>query len=97
MLHVCPPCPDYKTPISGDCFDLIVQDVGICGVKCCILLTCFVYKAKYDLEILLFFVALNSFLTFFVFLVKISRLYSFIENKFSKFTKLKMSHPKGSL
>ena len=32
------PCPDYKTPISGDCFDLTVQDVGICGIKCCILL-----------------------------------------------------------
>ena len=48
-----PPCPDYKTPISGDCFDLTVQDVGIllCGVNCCILLTCFVYMAIYDLEI----------------------------------------------
>ena len=46
-----PPCPDYKTPISGDCFDITVQDVGIRGVKCCILLTCFVYMAIYDLEI----------------------------------------------
>ena len=46
-----PPCPDYKTPISGDSFYLTVQDVGICGVKCCILLTCFVYMAIYDLEI----------------------------------------------
>ena len=46
-----PPCPDYKTPISGDCFDLTVQDIGICGVKCCILLTCFVYMAIYDMEI----------------------------------------------
>ena len=36
-----PPCPDYKTPISGDCFDLRVQDVGIC----------LVYLAIYDLEI----------------------------------------------
>ena len=45
------PCLDYKTPISGDCFDLIVQDVGIYGVKCCILLTCFVYMAVYALEI----------------------------------------------
>ena len=44
-------CPDYKTPISGDCFDLTIQDVGICGVKCCVLLTCFVYMAIYDLEI----------------------------------------------
>ena len=49
-----PSCPDYKTPISGDCFDLTVQDVGICGIKCCILLTCFVYMAIYDLEIYLF-------------------------------------------
>ena len=46
-----PSCPDYKTPISGDCCDLAVQDVGKCGVKCCILLTCFVYMAIYDLEI----------------------------------------------
>ena len=46
-----PLCPDYKTPISGDCFDLNVQDVGICGVKCCISLTCFVDMAIYDLEI----------------------------------------------
>ena len=46
-----PPCPDYKTPVSGDHFDLTVQDVGICGEKCCILLTCFVYMAVYDLEI----------------------------------------------
>ena len=45
------PCPDYKTPISGDCSDLTVQGVGKCGVKCCILLTCFVYRAIYDLEI----------------------------------------------
>ena len=37
-----PPCPDSKTPICGDCFDLTVQDVGIFGVKCCTLLTCFV-------------------------------------------------------
>ena len=48
-----PPCPDYKTTISGDCFDLTVQDVVICGEKCCtcILLTCFVYMAVYDLDI----------------------------------------------
>ena len=50
-------CPDYKTSISGDCFDLAVQDVGICGEKCCILLTCFVYMAIYDL----FFGALKLF------------------------------------
>ena len=31
--------PDYKTPISGDCSDLTVQDVGICAVKRGILLT----------------------------------------------------------
>ena len=43
--------PDYKTPISGDCSDLTVQDVGICVVKCGILLTLFVYMAIYDLEI----------------------------------------------
>ena len=46
-----PPFPDYKTPISSDCFDLTAQDVGICGVKCCILRTCLVYMAIYDLEI----------------------------------------------
>ena len=51
VLQVYLPCPDYKTPISGDWFDLAVQDVGICGVKCCILLTCVVYMAIYDLEI----------------------------------------------
>ena len=33
------PCPYYKTAISG-CFDLTAQDVGICGVTCCILVTC---------------------------------------------------------
>ena len=43
-----PLCPDYKTPISSDCFDLVVQNVGICGVKFSILLTCFVYMAIYD-------------------------------------------------
>ena len=51
VMQVYPPCPDYKTPISGDCFDLTVQDVGICGEKCCILLTCFVYMVVYYLEI----------------------------------------------
>ena len=51
VLQVYPPCPDYKTPISGVSFNLTVQDVGICGVKCCILLTCLVYMAIYDLEI----------------------------------------------
>ena len=59
------PCPDYKTPISGECSDLIVWYVGICDVKSWILLTCFVYMAIYDLEIQLF----HSFsvLTFFFF------------------------------
>ena len=45
------PCPDYKTPISGDCFHFTVWYVAICHVKCWILLTCFVYMAIYDLEI----------------------------------------------
>ena len=54
VLQVYPPCLDYKTLISGDCFDITVQDVGICGVKCCILLTCFADMAIYDLEIQLF-------------------------------------------
>ena len=44
-----------------------------------------------------FFGALKLFFDFFVFLVKIGRLYSFIEIKFSKLTALKMSHPKESL
>ena len=43
-----PSCPDFKTPISGDCFDLTVQDVGICGVNCCILVTYFVHMAIYE-------------------------------------------------
>ena len=51
VAGIAPPCPDYKTPISGNCLDLPVQDVGICGIMCCILLTCFVYMAIYDLEI----------------------------------------------
>ena len=51
VLQVYPRCPDYKTLISGDFFDLTVKDVGICGVKCCVLLTCFVYMAIYDLEV----------------------------------------------
>ena len=29
VLQVYPPCPDYKTPISGNFFDLNVHDVGI--------------------------------------------------------------------
>ena len=33
VLQVCPPCPDYETPISGDCFDLTVRYVGICDLK----------------------------------------------------------------
>ena len=60
-------CPDYETPISGDCCDLTVWYVGICDVKCWILLTCFVYMAIYDLEIQLFHsfsVLENSFWTF---------------------------------
>ena len=36
VLQVYPLMSDYKTPIRGDCFDLNVQDVGICGVKSCI-------------------------------------------------------------
>ena len=28
VLQVYPPCPDYKTPISGDCFDLTAQNVN---------------------------------------------------------------------
>ena len=34
-----PSCPEYKKPISSDCFDLAVQDVGIRVVKCCTQLT----------------------------------------------------------
>ena len=45
----------------------------------------------------LFFGALKLFFDFFVLLVRISRLHSFILNKFSKLTKLKMSHPKEQL
>ena len=37
----------------GVCFDPNICDVGICGMKCCILFTCFVYLAIYDLEIYL--------------------------------------------
>ena len=70
-------CPDYKTPISGDCSDLTVCYVGICHVKYGILLTCFVYMAIYDLEIQLDYITLfqyfKLFFDFFVFLVKISR------------------------
>ena len=61
------PCPDYKTPISGNCSDLTVWYVRICDVKCRILLTCFVYMAIYDLEIQLFHsfsVLKNCFLIF---------------------------------
>ena len=50
-----------------------------------------------NLTISLFFGAFKLFFDFFVFLVQISRLYSFIKVKFSKLTTLKMSHPKGSL
>ena len=60
-------CPDYKTPISGNFSDLTVLYVGICDVKCWILLTCFVYMAIYDLEIQLFHsfsVLWNCFLIF---------------------------------
>ena len=74
-------CPDYKTPISGDCSDLTVCYVAICHVKYGILLTCFVYMAIYDLEIQLDYITIfryfKLFFDFFVFLVKISRLYSF--------------------
>ena len=44
-----------------------------------------------------FFGALKLFFDFFVFLVKISWLYSFTKIKISKLTELKMSHPTGSL
>ena len=50
-----------------------------------------------NLTISLFFGALKCFFDFFVFLGKIGRLYSFIQVKFSKLTKLKMFHPKGFL
>ena len=49
-----------------------------------------------NITISLFFGALIIFFYFFVFLVKISRLYSF-KVKISKLTKLKMSHPKKQL
>ena len=50
-----------------------------------------------NITISLFLGALKLFLDVYVFLVKISRLHSFIEINFSKLTKLKMSHPTGSL
>ena len=50
-----------------------------------------------NITISLFFGALKLFFDFFVFLVQMSRLYSFIQVKFSKLTTLKMSHPKGFL
>ena len=50
-----------------------------------------------NLTISLFFGALKLFFDFLLCLVKISRLYSFTEINFVKLTKLKMSHPTGSL
>ena len=54
-------------------------------------------KRPGNITISLFFGALKLFFDFFVFLVRISRLYSFIQIKFFKLKKLKMSHPTGSL
>ena len=74
-----PSCPDYKTPISGDCFDLTVIDVGIYGVKCCMYIADLLcLHGNIDIAISLFFGALNCFLDFFVLLGKICRVYSFI-------------------
>ena len=72
-----PPWPDHKTRISGDCSDLTIQDVGICGVKCCIAdLFCLLGNIRPGSRtISLFFGALKLFFDFFVFLVEISRLY----------------------
>ena len=49
-----------------------------------------------NITISLFFGATKLFFDFFVFSVKISRLYSFIKLKIKKLTTLKMSHPKWS-
>ena len=64
-------------PISGDCLDLPVRGVGICGVKSCILPDLFCLHGNIrpgNIAISLFFGALKLFFDFFVFLVKISRL-----------------------
>ena len=69
------------------------------GNMWCKVLTCFVFIGSIrpgNITISLIFGALNFF-DFFVFLVKISRLYSFIKIKLSKLPKLQMSHPTGSL
>ena len=73
-----PPCPDYKTPISGDCFDHTIQDVVICGLKCCtyccLVLFTWQYTRPGNMTISLFFGALKLFFGFSVFLIKINRL-----------------------
>ena len=82
-----PSCPDYKTPISSDCFDLSVQDVGICGVMLCnVLYIAYLFCSHGNIRpeniTISLFGALKllfyTFFYFFVFLVKISRLNSFI-------------------
>ena len=86
-------CPDLKTPISGDCSDLTVWYVGICDVKCWILLTCFVNMTIYDLEIQLF----PSFLTFSYFQLRSVGYIASHNFFFSKLTTLKMSQSKRAL
>ena len=76
------PCPDYETPISDDWFALTVWYVGICdGCKVLNIADLFSLHGNIrpgNTTSSLFFGALKLFFDFFVFSVKMSRLYSFI-------------------
>ena len=64
-----PPCPDYKTPISGDCFDFTVQDVGIwqSAVYCWFVLFTWQYIRPGNITISLFFAAWKLFFLIFLY------------------------------
>ena len=102
VLQVCPPCPDYETPIIrllAATALILLSDTGNMSWKVLNIADLFCLHGNIrpgNTTISLFFSASKLFFDFFVFLAKISRLYSFIWIKFSKLTTLKMSHPKGS-
>ena len=60
------PCPDYKTPISGECSDLTVWYVGICDGYIADLFCLHCNIRLGNTTISLFFCALKLFFDFFV-------------------------------
>ena len=90
MLNITPPpsCPHFNTLIRAMSFMWLMEKVGICGKKCCIVHThsCSrVYMAENSLVITL--VKLKKHFDLLVFLVKNNALYNIMNIKLSKISR----------